>query len=179
MSETTSPGGPTKLVAARDAARSFLKQLVLGQDQAALVQFNTTSSTVVALTGNIASVDAGLDQLTQAVGTRIDLALDEATAQLTGPSHKPGNNQVIILLTDGEPTGATPDEVRAAAKKARDAGMLVFAIGLGQAVDQTLMRDIASKPEWYFFAPDTSQLEAIYGQIAYSIPCKPMWPVAP
>ncbi len=69
--------------------------------------------------------------------------------------------------------------MRAAARKAKDAGILVFTIGLGQAVDQVLMRDIASQPAWYFFAPDTSQLEAIYGQIAYSIPCKPMWPVWP
>jgi Ca-activated chloride channel family protein len=83
---------------------------------------------------------------------------------------------VLILLTDGQPTGTTGDAVRQAATRAKNAGILVFTIGLGQDVDQTLLADIASKPAWYFFAPDTSQLEAIYKQIAYSIPCKPMWP---
>jgi sugar lactone lactonase YvrE/uncharacterized protein YegL len=176
MSETTSPGGPTKLVAAQDAARAFLGQLQAGRDQVALVQFNTTATVVEPLTGNIAAVTAAVSRLTQAPGTRIDLALDLATAELVGPGRLPGNNPVIILLTDGEPTGATPDDVRQAANRARAAGMLVFTIGLGQAVDQQLMRDVATIPEWYFFAPDTSDLAGIYGQIAYAIPCKPEWP---
>jgi uncharacterized protein YegL len=176
MSETTSAGGPTKLVAARDAARSFLKQLVAGQDQAALVQFNADATVLVGLTGNIAAVDAGLSRLTQGTGTRIDLALAAATAELTGPARKSGNNPVIILLTDGAPTGVTADDVRKAADDAKKAGLLVFTIGLGSDLDPELLRDIATRPAWYFPAPDTSQLEAIYGQIAYSIPCKPMWP---
>jgi uncharacterized protein YegL len=83
---------------------------------------------------------------------------------------------VIILLTDAAPTGVTPDEVRVAAARAKAAGMLIYTIGLGQDVDHVLLRDVASKPEWYFFAPDTGDLAEIYGQIAYSIPCKPMWP---
>jgi hypothetical protein len=72
--------------------------------------------------------------------------------------------------------GVTPDEVRAAANAAKAAGMPIYTIGLGQDVDQALLTDIASKPEWHFFEPDTSDLAEIYGQIAYSIPCKPMWP---
>ena len=78
--------------------------------------------------------------------------------------------------TDGEPTGTTPDEVRAAAEAAKGDGILLFTIGLGQDVDQDLLRDVATRPEWYFYAPDTSDLAAIYEKIAYEIPCKPMWP---
>jgi uncharacterized protein YegL len=83
---------------------------------------------------------------------------------------------VIILLTDAAPTGVTPDEVRVAAARAKAAGMLIYTIGLGQDVDHALLADVSSKPEWYFFAPDTGDLAEIYGQIAYSIPCKPVWP---
>jgi uncharacterized protein YegL len=176
MSGTTSPGGPTKIEAARESARQFVLQLVSGRDQSAVIQFNTDATVLEPLTPDIAKAAAAMDRLTQAVGTRIDLALDAAVAELTGPNKKPGNNPVIILLTDGAPTGVTPDEVRAAANAAKAAGMLIYTIGLGQDVDQVLLRDIASKPEWYFFAPDTSDLAEIYSQIAYSIPCKPMWP---
>lgn len=94
-------------------------------------------------------------------------------------NHKPGNNPVVILLTDGAPVGATPDEVRAAAAAAKAAGMLTYTIGLGQGVDHALLVDVASRPEWYVFAPDTGDLAEIHGQIAYSIPCKPMWPRGP
>ncbi len=60
---------------------------------------------------------------------------------------------MIILLTDAAPTGVTPDEVRVAAARAKAAGMLIYTIGLGQDVDHALLADVASKPEWYFFAP--------------------------
>ncbi len=176
MSSRTSPDGPTKLEAAREAARRFALQLVDGRDQAALIQFNLEATVLVGLTGDIDAVSAGLDQLTQASGTRIDLALDAARLELTGPARRLDNNPVIILLTDGEPTGATPQDVRLAAQKAKDEELLVFTIGLGQEVDGELLTDVASKPDWYFYAPDTSDLEGIYDQIVYEIPCQPMWP---
>lgn len=177
MSEATRPGGPTKLAAAQDAARAFLGQLKAGRDQAALIQFNNSATVTVALTPDIAAVTAGLASLSQASGTRIDEALDAAVAELTGPLRRSANNPVIVLLTDGEPTGVTPDEVRKAALRARSAGLLVFTIGLGSAVDHALLGDVASRPEWYFFAPDTTDLAAIYGRIVYELPCRPQWPL--
>ncbi|MBK8540645.1 MAG: VWA domain-containing protein [Ardenticatenia bacterium] len=106
----------------------------------------------------------------------MDLALDSVVAKLTGSARRPGNNPVIILLTDGEPTGTTTDAVQQAALRAKGAGMLVFTIGLGQAVDQALLGSIASRPEWAYLAPDTSDLAGIYERIVYVIPCKPEWP---
>ncbi|MFI0607302.1 MAG: VWA domain-containing protein [Anaerolineae bacterium] len=125
---------------------------------------------------DIAAVTAGLDRLTQASGTRIDLALDSVVAKLTGSARRAGNNPVIILLTDGEPTGTTTDAVQQAALRAKATGMLVFTIGLGQAVDEALLGSIASRPEWAYLAPDTSDLAGIYERIVYVIPCKPEWP---
>lgn len=176
MTETTRPGGPTKLAAAQEAARAFLAQLAAVGSQAALIQFSNTAAVLVPLTPDIAAVTAGLDRLTQASGTRIDLALDSAVAELTGSARRAGNNPVIILLTDGEPTGTTTDAVQQAALRAKTAGMLVFTIGLGQAVDRALLSDIASRPEWAYFAPDTSDLAGIYERIVYVIPCRPEWP---
>ncbi len=176
MTEVTSPGGPTKLEAAREAARAFVLQLVAGRDQAAVLQFNNEATVLEPLTPDIARAASGLDRLSQASGTRLDLALEAAAAELGGPNRRADNNAVIVLLTDGAPTGVTPDEVRVAAAGAKAAGLLVFTIGLGQDVDQALLGDVASRPEWYFHAPDTGDLNRIYEQIAYSIPCKPMWP---
>ncbi len=176
MSETTSPGGPTKLEAAREAAGSFLGQLVAGRDQAALIQFNTDASLLVPLSDDPAVVIAGLDNLSQESGTNIGAALALGTQVLTGPEQRPDNNSVLILLTDGEPTVGTPEELDAAARAAKDAGLLVFTIGLGSDVDQELLRNIASQPAWFFYAPDTSELAAIYAQIAFELPCRPGWP---
>ncbi|HRA19876.1 MAG TPA: VWA domain-containing protein [Anaerolineae bacterium] len=175
MSETTSPGGPTKLQAAKDAARVFMGQLVAGRDQVALVQFNSEATVLVDLTDQPTVAIAGLDRISQASGTAINKALTAGAAVFGGPGRRVSNNAVLILLTDGEPTGTTREEVLAAAGQAQ-AAALVFTIGLGQAVDQELLRAIASRSNGFFYAPDTSQLALIYSQIAYEIPCRPGWP---
>ncbi len=176
MSETTGAGGPTKFEAAKDAARAFLLQLVSGRDQAALLQFNGEVAVVVPLSDDPVEVADGLDRLTQAAGTRIDLALEAGLTELTGEARRPENNPVLIVLTDGEPTGTTPDEVRAAADATKAAGILVFTIGLGDSLDIDLLRDVASRPEWAFIAPETSDLAAIYDAIVEEIPCVYGWP---
>lgn len=176
MSETTGSGGPTKFEAAKAAARAFLAQLVPGRDQAALLQFNGEVTVIEPLSDDPAVVAAGLDRLSQAGGTRIDLALEAGRAELTSAARRPENNPVLIVLTDGEPTGTTPEEVRTAAAAAKAAGILVFTIGLGTSLDVELLRDVASRPEWAYLAPDTSDLVAIYEAIVVEIPCVYDWP---
>jgi uncharacterized protein YegL len=95
---------------------------------------------------------------------------------LSGPGRDLENNAVLILLTDGRPTNVGEAEVLRAAERVHEAGVLVFTIGLGPEVDHELLRVIASMPEWYFYAPDTSDLSEIYERIAYSIPCRRTWP---
>jgi len=175
MSERTSPGGPTKLEAAHSAARAFLEQLLPAQDRAALIQFNETVE-VLAPLGPPAEAALALARLSQAPGTRLDLALDAVAVELDRSRRRPGSDAVAILLTDGEPTGTTAADVRAAAARLRASGVLVFTIGLGTAVDGALLADVASRPAWYFQAPDTDDLARIYAQIAYEIPCAPEWP---
>jgi DNA-binding beta-propeller fold protein YncE/Mg-chelatase subunit ChlD len=176
MGDPTSAGGPTKLEAAREAARSFLGQLVAGRDQAAIVQFNSEASVVVPLTDDPALAIAGLANLSQASGTNIGAALALGTQVLTGPERRRDNNAVLILLTDGDPTVGTAEELAAASAASKAAGLLVFTIGLGEGLDQDLLRGLATQPAWFFSAPDTSQLAAIYAQIAFALPCKPGWP---
>jgi len=176
MSEPTSPGGPTKLEAAREAARAFALQLTAGSDQVAVVQFNGAVETLAELTDDPAVAAAALDRLTQDTGTRLDLALERGRQILEGPGRRPTNNPVLVLLTDGEPTGTTPGEVRAEAQRVHDAGVTVYTIGLGSSIDAALMRDVASRPEWFFAAPDTADLARIYEQIVVELPCEPEWP---
>ncbi len=176
MSDRTGAEGPTKLEAARDAALVFVGMLVAGRDQVAVIQYNVAVTVLVALTDDPGEARAALGRLSQAAGTRIDLALDAARAELTSPAHRPANNPVLILLTDGVPTGTTKDAVLAAAAAVHRAGILSFTVGLGGDVDADLLRRIASRPDWYYPAPDTSDLAGIYSQIAYQIPCQPDWP---
>ncbi len=91
------------------------------------------------------------------------------------------NTPVMILLTDGLPNrvpfGPGTDHpecdrqecaVLKLAAAAKNADTRVFTVGLGLPDDVLLdlLREAASSPEDYYFAPDGEDLQGIYKQIA-------------
>jgi len=163
--------GVTKIDAARDAAQSFVDLLVLGADQAAIVAFNEQATLVAPLTGDRAALVQAIDGIATDVGTRIDRALAVSAGELTSIRARPGNNRVIVIMTDGHPSGGTEAEARAAAADARRRGVAIFAVGLGDDVDTALLSDIAPGPDAVLLAPAATELRAIYGAIAGRLPC--------
>ena len=64
--------------------------------------------------------------------TRIDRGIEVAHEELTGPRRKPGNQAVMIVLTDGL---ANPEPASTAVRRAqaaKDDGITIFTIGLGK-----------------------------------------------
>ena len=85
------------------------------------------------------------------------------------------NRPVIILLTDGK---ANPEPVETAvdeARRAKEAGVTIFVIGLGhpEDLDNEALRLIASRPDYYYQTPRAEELAAVYEEIAGVIPCPP------
>lgn len=79
---------------------------------------------------------------------------------------RPGAAHVAIVITDGQSkdTKATI----AAAKAAHRAGIYVFAIGVGESVDQQELKDIASNPDtrFIFTVSDFAALSEIRNLLA-------------
>ena len=94
-----------------------------------------------------------------------------ARQELASERHIVENNKVIILLTDGLPFGTTAEAVLAVADQAKAEGISIYTIGLGGDVDPHLLQQVATDPGKYYFAPQATDLEAIYEQIAILIPC--------
>jgi hypothetical protein len=65
-----------------------------------------------------------------------------------------------------------------AAALAKAEGSVIFTIGLGEDVERDALREIASRPEFFRWAPDGEDLGAVYERIAGEIPCPPsaFWP---
>ncbi len=174
--------GPTRLEAAVEAAGRFVTGLLEDQDgnRVALVSFDEQSRLVQGLTGDLAAVRQALAGLETFQGTRIDLGIAEALDELTGERSAPDHNRVMVLLTDGRVADESIEAASIdAAARAKDAGILVLAIGLGneQDVDFELLSAVASRPDLVFQAPTAAELEAIYSQIAYTIECPNLdWP---
>ncbi|XP_043994594.1 cartilage matrix protein [Gambusia affinis] len=75
-------------------------------------------------------------------GLAIQFALNVAFSEAEGARAKsPDVGKVAIIVTDGRPQ----DNVKEVAQRARDAGIEIFAIGVGR-VDMTTLKQMASEP---------------------------------
>jgi len=164
--------GRTKLAAAIAAAGTFLDQLHLDAgDQAAIVAFNSDATLLAQLTADRAALDAALAGITTAQYTRIDRGIAVAADELAGSRHRLSNTPVMIVLTDGRANPVPVSAAEAEARRAKDAGVVVFTIGLGDDLDTEALRRMASQPGYFFVAPDAEALAGIYRGIAVAIPC--------
>jgi hypothetical protein len=171
MLERTS-SGRTKLAAAVDAARTFLDQLHFDAgDQAAIVSFNAEATLLAPLSPDRATLDVALAGITTAQFTRIDRGIAVARAELGSDRHRAGNAAVMIVLTDGRANPVPVSAAEAEARAAKDAGVVVFTIGLGTDLDIEALRSMATRPEYFYTAPDAEALAGIYRDIAVAIPC--------
>lgn len=149
---------------AQAAAKDFVDLMEPGVDQTAVISFADAAAVDQVLSLNAGAPRAAIDRLTSAGDTNMEDALLRAQAELTSPRHRPANQPVIILLSDGRPTaGGDPLPAATAAKAA---GTRVFTIGLGKEIDDALLRAIASSSADYFAAPSSADLAGIYRQIS-------------
>jgi Mg-chelatase subunit ChlD len=173
MEEPAFSGGGTKLDAARQAAGAFVGKLVLNpaRDNASIVWFNSESAIDVGLTADRGALEAGLSRIKAREGTHIDKGLSQAEASLAA-SARPEAKPVVILLTDGIHNGnASLEEVSARAASLKARGALIYAIGLGEAIQVELLQNIASSPEGFYRSPTSDELVEIYQEISERLPC--------
>lgn len=170
--DTSASMAGAKLEAARAAAQTFITLVNLPRDHAAVAAFDADGRVVAGLSGNRAALRLALDGLVTGEGTRIDRGLVVALGEIQGIRGRRDARPVIVLLTDGRPSGGTATDAVRAAERARAAGVTVFTIGLGTDVDDDLLVGLAGDRSRYSFAPDAAALEAIYRRIAEGIPCR-------
>ncbi|TMC10240.1 MAG: VWA domain-containing protein [Chloroflexi bacterium] len=174
---------PSRLDAARSAARTLIEQLPPGA-RVGLVSFNSNARLVAPLTPDRSAVEGALDSLRPGGGTAIGDGIEVALQQLQqGGSAASSANRVpamIVLLTDGSSNTGTDPQVAAAAAKA--AGVTVDTIGIGQrdkptfvrgqqvdAVDEPALQSIATTTGGsYYYAEAAGQLSKIYAKLGSS-----------
>jgi Mg-chelatase subunit ChlD len=92
--------------------------------------------------------------------------------EINSGRHNQDARKVFVLLTDGL-ANAPGDEPETYAIEAADAlketDVEVYAIGLGDRVNETFLRQIASDNEHYFQAASASTVDSIYQSITAAI----------
>lgn len=172
--------GVSKLRHAINAARRFISgsELEDGDDRVAIVSFNSSGSIIQNLTGNRADLLLSLEIITTSPQTRIDLGIDRALLELQRVPR--GARRAMILLTDGFANPVDPEEVIRKAKLAKEAEVVVFAIGLGSDIDREQLEQIATSPDTFFHVEVGENLPNIYEQIARTVSCptERRWPLS-
>ncbi len=163
--------GRSKLAVAVEAVRLFLDGLDPLFDQAAVIEFNGSVRLLQDLTGSRADLNAALSRIEVQRQTRIDLGVEVAHQELGSERRRVGNAAVMIVLTDGKANPVGPDVAVAKADLAKEDDITILTIGLGEDLDLDALLQMASKPEYFYRAPDGEDLKAIYEAIAVEIPC--------
>ena len=173
----------TKLESAQNAANDFL-DLLGDDDQSGLVSFASEVSDPIdqPLTFSHSSTQSAVDALMAGGATNIGDAILAANSELnvlTGNAREAAT-KVAILLTDGKatkPNGNGMDENQADIDHAinsvipkDESGHLIFTIGLGEDVNETMLQEIATiSGGTYYSAATQDALEDIYDQIAEEV----------
>ncbi|WP_336036687.1 vWA domain-containing protein [Halobacterium yunchengense] len=148
----------------KTAAKSFLDELA-SPDEAAAVSFANGSTLDQELTTDYDAVKDAIDDYSASGSTDMDDGITTATDELLdGTNATDGANKVMIVLSDGEPSDE--GDAEDAADDAKDEGIRIFTIALGDGADEEFMEGIASNPDDAYTAADSENLEEIYNQIA-------------
>ncbi|MCA9923812.1 MAG: VWA domain-containing protein [Anaerolineales bacterium] len=173
MEDPITTGGEPKIDTAKNAIVQFINLMDFTKDQGAFITFDTTADLRHELSSNKAGLITAVNAATPGGSTRIDRAFETAAAELTGPRHQPDALSAIILLTDGNQNGGELSDVYTQANLAKAQGIEIYTIGFGPDANQSLLQDVASAPNYYYFAPTDNELADIYEQIAEELQCNP------
>lgn len=179
---------PEPLNTAKEAAISFVKELGVN-DTIGVISFATEAKKPIdmLLTDDLASAEKAINlveiEKNGVQYTNIYDALHSAWQELATPRVKENSAKVIILLTDGvatypkNPNGKTEaDDTKYAESLAlkeaieiKKDNVTIYVIGLGDKINESFLRQVASEEENYFFAPTADDLKNIYKRISSSI----------
>ncbi len=170
---------PQPLTDVKSAATYFADELSRF-DMASVVSFGNEASVApnASLTKNLESVKSAINSISilqpgNLQNTNLADGILKGTNELTSSSARSGASKVLIALTDGVATRplkagtARYPEIYATeiAKKAKDAGIRLFTIGLGKDLNQEFLKQVASSPSDFFLAPSADDLQGVYKEI--------------
>ena len=182
--------GNTRLQNAKSAAITFVNTVNFSKDEVGLASFNELATLNLGLNNSQALITAAINALTASGQTNIGDGIKVGRQELVANG---GPTKAMILLSDGAPNAMTlpngslrfcfvnpssPTNCTIYAVNqsnlTKQAGIEIFTIGLGvNNFTENLLKDIATIPSNYFFAPNSTVLESIYLQIAQEIcPCQ-------
>jgi VWFA-related protein len=145
-----------------DAAITFVA-LLNQYDRAEIIDFSDSPAVMQGFTTDKAALNAAINANYAAGMT----ALYDACALGITETKAQGGRGAVLLMTDGWENASTQyADLNSLLTYARQSGVPVFTIGLGQYIDSTSLQAIANATGGiYVEAPSSGQLQAVYQRI--------------
>lgn len=169
---------PQPLTAVKEAATRFINRLG-SNDQSGVVTFATNGRVIreLAADGSLAAGAVSsivIDPKEETGSTNTGEGIGMATTELASTRHNDNARKVLVVLTDGLATApGTSEEAEAFALEkslaAKDAGIDIYSIGLGESVNMEFVSDLASASTQAFQAISSGEVDRIYQTITSSI----------
>ncbi|MEE2714903.1 MAG: VWA domain-containing protein, partial [Verrucomicrobiota bacterium] len=127
LMDTSSSMAGGRLIEVKKASYEFVSRQKASNRQFTVVEFDSSASTVQALTDKTGLLEAAISSLTSSGGTRLDLGLAETKTALRLNSDREGILQdFVVIFTDG--ASGSPSNDLIVADELRKAGVTILAI---------------------------------------------------
>lgn len=161
-------GGTAPLERAKAAADALLAQLG-SADRAGVVTFAGAAQTVQPLALGSAAARAALTHLPVGEGSRLDLGIAEGAKVLDGAL--PAEGRQMVLFTDGNLSGAEPNDALEAARAAVARGNRLYAVGYGDRLDAEELAALVGGTERLWIQPEPAGMGAVDSKMRADLPC--------
>jgi Mg-chelatase subunit ChlD len=163
----------TPIADAKIAAKEFVDHLA-SNAEVGLVSFAGTSSTDLGLTHldsytNTSLAHNAIDAIVDGGSTAMGEGMGDANDMLINDGRSIAK-RAMVVLTDGNTNAGEDQQGDSAINNALDNGIVIYTIGLGNNLDESLLMHIASETGGkYYNAPTSSELKGIYASIAQEL----------
>ncbi|MCL5096065.1 MAG: VWA domain-containing protein [Candidatus Omnitrophica bacterium] len=160
---------------AKAAAIHFLENCTEA-DRGNLVEFSSQNEVSMVLPSGWVLADSNRDgqtDLQEAIAGRVALdntAIYDGTSVGIGSLSQEPTPRAVIVFTDGLSNDDAVYDINGVITKARNEGVPLYTIGVGDSIDQEVLRTMAEQTGGtYHFAPTASEMAAVYSTIAREV----------
>ncbi|MGD2087135.1 MAG: tubulin-like doman-containing protein [Candidatus Aminicenantes bacterium] len=131
----------------RKVASSFMQNTNLERHQVGIARLDSEARVIQGLSHNQEVMKAVIGEIPRGVGTKIHDALLDMNRELNSIRRRPGSLGVAIILSDGR---SNPRLAQMEAEKLKQQeGIFIAPIGMGEHINDSLMKSMASWPSEY------------------------------
>jgi predicted ribosomally synthesized peptide with SipW-like signal peptide len=159
--DTGSDATSAKWQGAKDGVQTLSDALGSNADFA-LVTYDSSANDDLDFSDDVSTLPSVLSGLSTGGQTNISAGLTTANGLFTGTA----DSEIIVLLTNGNPTSGNPVPT---ASTIKGAGVEIYTVAYGSDANSSILSQIATNASYAYSATDIAAIESVFAAIGQSI----------